>query len=479
MFLDGADRNSRALRRRLLEIGQANLNPWDRFRRFFSVTIWEERPDLTRWRRFLYPKLRILTLSVWNFRAHGLPTHASALAYTSLVALVPVLAVAFSLFQVFGGLSSAKDSLMDALVRYLAPGMTDTATEKINEYMIAIRSGARANAVIGTVLILVTVIRTLSTLEGTFNEIVGVKKGRPWSSRIPIYWAVATLGPVLLGASLTMSASVRSSEFVQWLDQRTSVVEYAYRIAPSLLTCAAFSLLYALLPNAPVRKHAALVGGVAAGVAFEVAKLGFTTLAANLLRSYEQVYTSIAAVFVFLVWIYISWTIVLIGLELVVATQSATTHRKEELATQVSEKFREMLALRLTTEVAERFHHGRPPPTIAGISGALDVPDRLLHEVIEVLEDAAILRQAGEPDVEPGYVPARPLEKISVQDVVDAMREAGSTGLSVKVDEETRYLARVVEDANAACTRVCGEETMRRIVEELARGSELRESPAS
>jgi membrane protein len=356
---------------------------------------------------------------------------------------------------------------MDALVRYLAPGMTETATEKINEYMVAIRSGARANAVIGTILILVTVIRTLSTLEGTFNDIVGVKKGRPWSSRIPIYWAVATLGPVLLGASLTMSASVRSSEFVVWLEQRTSAIEYAYRAAPTLLTCAAFSLLYALLPNAPVRKHAAVVGGIAAGLAFEVAKYGFTTAAAGLLRSYEQVYTSIAAVFVFLVWIYVSWTIVLIGLELVVATQSATTHRKEELATAVSEKFREMLALRLTTEVAERFHHGRPPPTVAGISGALDVPDRLLHEVIEILEDASVLRQVGEPDAEPGFLPARPLDKISVQDVIDAMREAGATGLSVKIDDETKYLARVVEGANAACAKVCAEETMQRIVERL------------
>src|SRR5205085_8747474 len=128
-----------------------------------------------------------------------------------------------------------------------------------------------------------------------------------------------------------------------------------------------------------------------------------------------------------LVWIYISWTIVLIGLELVVATQSATTHRKEELATAVSEKFREMIALRLVTEVCERFHLGQPPATVDRISAALDVPDRLLHRVIEVLEDASVLRQVDEAEGESGFVPARPLEKVTVQDVIDAMREAGAT----------------------------------------------------
>ena len=463
------NRNERALRRRLFELGSTQLNLFDRFLRFFSVTIWDDRKDRGKVQRYLYPRLRVLTLSFWNFQAHGLPTHASALTYTSLLALVPVIAVAFSLFQVFGGLETAKTDLMEILVRYIAPGMEKSAAESLNQFMVKIQSGSRANAVLATVLLFVTVIRTLATLETTFNTIVGVKKGRAWSSRIPIYWAVATLGPVLLGASLTMTASVKSSEFVVWLSAHTPFVEWAYRITPTLLTCAAFALLYALLPNAQVKARAALVGGVSAGVAFEVAKFAFTTAAANLLRSYEQVYTGIAALFVFLIWIYISWTIVLIGLELVVATQSATTHRKEELATAVSQKFREMIALRLMTEVCERFYNGQPPPTIEKISAALDVPDRLLHQVIETLEDGGIVRRVDQPDEQPGFLPARALEKITVQDVVNVLREAGATGLSVKVDEETRYISKVITAAEAACMKVCCEETFQRVVEELAR----------
>ncbi|HEY8075298.1 MAG TPA: YhjD/YihY/BrkB family envelope integrity protein [Labilithrix sp.] len=469
MTFDPAHRQEqRALRRRLLDLGQTNVNPVDRLRRFFSVTIWEERPDLTPTQRFVYPKLRILTLSVWNLNGHGAPTHAAALTYTSLLALVPVLAVALALFQAFGGLESAKNDLMTALVAYIAPGMEQTASEKINEFVNNVQAGARANAVLATILLFVTVIRTLATLEGTFNTIVGVKKGRPWSQRVPIYWAVATLGPVLVGASLTMSATVRSSEMMVWLEHRTSIVSLLWRVAPSFFTCTAFSLLYALLPNAPVKPRAAIVGGVTAGVAFEVAKSGFAAFAVQLNESYTRVYSGIAIFFFFLVWVYVSWTIVLVGLELVVATQSATTHRKEELATEVSQNFREMIALRLVTEVCERFYHGAPPPTVERISGALDVPGRLLHEVIDVLEEVGIVRRVDEPPAATAFLPARMLEKITVQDVLNAMREAGASELSVKVDDETRYLSRVVRDATAACTQVCSKETMRRIVEEMA-----------
>jgi membrane protein len=456
------------LRRRLAELGQLKLNPLERALHFFDVVIWEDERRLSGWRRHVYPRLRVLTLVYWNFQAHGAPTHAAALTYTSLLALVPFLAVAFALFQAFGGLSNVEAKLQDLLVQYLAPGMEATAKEYIKGMMENIRHGARANAALATVLLVVTVIRTLSGLEWTFNTIFGVKAGRPWTSRIVVYWAVVTLGPILVGASLTMSATVQSSSFVSWLEEKTPIAELLYRWSPVLFTSIAFALLYLFLPNAKVKPRAALWGGLFAGVAFELAKQAFTGASKSMVASQSEVYGAIATLFVFLFWVYISWTIVLLGLEVVVATQSATTHRKEEIALSVSQKFREMVALRLVTEVCRRFDEGSPPPTVEKMAAAADVPERLLFDVIAVLEEAGIVRRVDAPDEESAYLPGRPLERITVDDVVHALREAGEQGLAVRADEESRYLAQVVEATEEASSRISGAETMRRVVDRIA-----------
>ncbi len=459
---------SARVRRRIVQ-NLRDLNPIERFFHFFNETLWEERPDRGRLGRFLYPKLRVLTLAFWNLQAHDAATYASALTYTSLLALVPFLAVAFSLFLVFGGLDAVRDRLQDFLLDYIAPGMKAEVKVTIETFMKNVRKGGGSSAILGAVLLIVTTVRTLATLEGTFNRIVGVKRGRPWAARITVYWALATLGPILLGASLAMTATVRSTRFVLWLEDTAPFIVYLYSFAPMLLTCGAFTLLYLFLPNAKMKPRAAAIGGLVAGLVFELAKSGFTAGAVTLVKTQDQVYGSIATLFVGLFWVYISWIIILVGLEVVVAVQSAATHRKEELATQVSQKFKEVIGLRLVAEISLRFHHGsNAPPHVGELSRILDVPERLLRDILDQLEDAALIRTVEGPDEHPAFIPARSLEKISVRDVIAALREHGAVGLSITSDPETSYLLDVVYRADLAAAEVVASEDFRSIAEKIA-----------
>lgn len=445
-------------------------NPIERILHFFNESIWEDDPRYGWVRRFLYPKLRVLTLVYWNYFSHSIARHAAALTYSSLLSLVPILAVAFSLFKVFGGLNGVEERLYGLIFSYLTPtpdlqqqirGIVDGFVQNIRG------SNNQATAFLGPILLFYTVVNTLAWIESSFNEIFGIKKSRSLFARFTVYWAVATLGPVLLGASLALSTAFMSSSFLARLQERVQIVEVLARIAPSLLTCAAFALLYKFLPNTKVKLRAAVIGGLIAGISFELAKVGFTHAAVSLVGGYQRVYGPIALLFVFFFWIWLSWMILLIGLEFVVATQSATTHRREELASQVSQKVREMIALRVVTEVAERFYLGTAPPTVERLASTLEVPLRLVYDVLSVLESRGIVRGVEEEGDEHGFLPARHLAKLSIYDVISAMREDGAAGFVPRADDDARYLSRLVKEAEAANRRAFGEETLERVVERL------------
>jgi membrane protein len=480
------------LRRRLVEVGstQIKLNPIDRFRKFFGSTIWDDQRASTRFKRFLYTKLRVVTLAFRNFQAHGLPTHAASLTYASILAIVPVLVVGLSIFTAFGGLEDTKNRVMAKVLENLAPNpeqakQIDTTLREWMENLVRTRThpddgmqgpvspgaGTNPTAAFAVVILLFTVIRTLSNLEETFNQIVGVVRGRSWLQRITVYWAVLTVGPLLMGASLAMTGMVESTSFVTWLKEHAGpIVEAFYRYSPILLTCTAFAGLYMFLPAGQVKPKAALVGGIVAGLAFEIAKRLFAVISAKLIASYAAVYGTVATLFVFLIWMNICWMIVLIGLELVVAVQSATTHRKEELATRVSPKVREMIGLRLVTEICEAFYDGKPAPVLEKLATALDLPERLIVDVLVVLENQGLIRSVDEGNDQYSYVPAKMLDHLTVGDVLKGLRSDGEEGLCVREDDETRYLSAVLERTDAACQKIYKEESFKEIVSRIARG---------
>ena len=243
---------------------------------------------------------------------HGLQT-ASSLTFTTLLSLVPIITVALSLmsaFPVFHGLSGV-------IEEFIFDNIVPESAEAIEKYTKQFVDNAAKLTAVGIAFLAVTSIMLLITIDDAFNDIWRVRRARPLLQRVLIYWALITVGPLLMGGSLSLSSLLMSAS-AGW----TQGIPYAdvtlIKFSAIALTSMALALLYFAMPNRPVRIKDALIGGVMAGVVFELTKQGFGFYITNF-PTYKLVYGAFAAVPVFLMWLYISWLVVLLGAVMVAA----------------------------------------------------------------------------------------------------------------------------------------------------------------
>lgn len=239
-----------------------------------------------------------------------IPQVAGSLTFTTMLALVPLATVAFALFTAFPIFGSFQMSLQIFLSDHLMPAALNS---QIFNYLNQFASKAKGLTTIGMIFLFVTAVMTMMTVESAFNVIWRVRKARPIAQRILVYWAIITLGPILIGVSLSMSSYLftRSMAFTA-AQHITPVIDWALTGAVLPLTALAFTMLYVFLPNCRVEWRDAVIGGVAAAIAFELAKRGFGYYVRRI-PTYTAVYGAFAAVPLFLLWMYLCWFIALAG----------------------------------------------------------------------------------------------------------------------------------------------------------------------
>jgi membrane protein len=255
-----------------------------------------------------------------RFIADGCLTGAGALSYTTLISLVPLTAIVIAIYSGFPIFSAARDRFLALLLDTFAP----TVGEEAAWWFQYFASIAAQTTAVGVVALIFTAILLLGTIEDQLHAIWRVRVTRPWLQRVLIYWTVLTLGPLLLGMSLSLSgyleAAARTIGFDAALIERTLALgfERVARLMPFLLETFACTLVYALIPNCTVRWREAVLGGLVAAILIELLKLGFGIYIARL-SSYRTVYGAVAAIPIFLLWMYISWAAVLFGAVLAAA----------------------------------------------------------------------------------------------------------------------------------------------------------------
>jgi membrane protein len=239
-----------------------------------------------------------------------IPQVAGSLTFTTMLALVPLATVAFALFTAFPIFSSFQASLQFFLADHLMP---EQLNSQIFKYLNQFASKAKGLTTIGMILLFVTSVMTMMTVESAFNVIWRVRKSRPIAQRVLVYWAIITLGPILIGVSLSMSSYLFTQSVAYTAAQHVpAVIEWALTGAVLPLTALAFTILYVYLPNCRVEWRDAVIGGVAAAIAFELAKRGFGYYVRRI-PTYTAVYGAFAAVPLFLLWMYLCWFITLVG----------------------------------------------------------------------------------------------------------------------------------------------------------------------
>lgn len=274
------------------------------------------------------PAIRFLSYLFRQFIANQGVLNASALTYTTLFAVVPLMTVSYAILAAVPSFQGVGEELQGWVFSNFVP----TTGAVVQDYLSNFANQARQLTAVGVAVLAATAIMMMKNIEAAFNRVWRVSEPRKGLSSFLLYWAVLSLGPVLIGLGLGVTSYIAS---ISVISEATEVVGRArlLSILPMILSAAAFTLLYAAVPNCRVPIKNAFYGGLVVAILFETAKRGFALFVTQF-PSYELIYGAFAAVPLFLLWIFISWIIILLGCEL---TRSLTVYRRLDDAHGVSE----------------------------------------------------------------------------------------------------------------------------------------------
>jgi membrane protein len=422
-----------------------------------------------------------------SFVRNRCPVRAAALSYATLLALIPMLAVAISVTssllkdrgeqEIYGAIDKLVSSIMPPATAKtdshgtslnLPPisinvtptnAVVSTATtnsiadtnavagttnnlpddtpivsvsaqrevaKQIHDFVQKTQSGALG--MVGMLLLVFVAIRMLANIEETFNDIWGVTRGRTWLSRIIIYWATITLGPLLLAGALALASSPHF-QATKGVVSETIIGGFIFQLLPLFVLWLVFALVYQLVPHTKIHFGAALVGGIVGGTLWHLNSVfGFLYISRGVSNS--KIYGSLVLVPVFMAGLYFSWLILLFGAQVAYAFQNRRAYLQDKLVENVNQRGREFIALRLMTCIGQRFQRGEPPVTLSKIATELGIPTRLAQQVLQPLLAARIAVEIG--GNEPGYTPARPLDVITAHHILHALRTGGGQELPMR-----------------------------------------------
>ena len=365
--------------------------------------------------------LHVVTFTVEKFQNDQLSLRATSLTYTTLLSLVPFLAVAFSVLKAFG----VQNQLEPALAGMLAP-LGSEAIE-ITRRIISFVDNQQVGVLgaVGVAGLFYTVLSLMGKIEDTLNNIWRVRRSRSLGRQFSDYLSVVLVGPVLVFTALALTASAQS----YWLVQRLLefkplgwLVPLLTRLTPLILLCTAFTFLYQFVPYTRVRLRSAVFGGVVAGLLWQVAGIAFTKFVASS-SSYAAIYSSFAILVLFLIWLQVGWLIVLVGAEVAYNHQHLDAYRKNAFLARHSQLFQEQLALTALVELTRGALGGRPIMDPARLAATLGVPQSSLEELIDGFVRSGLLLRAAEPA---GIILGRLPEQITVVEILDTVRGAGA-----------------------------------------------------
>lgn len=275
-----------------------------------------------------------------RFQDSHCPHSAAALSYTTLLALVPLMAVSLAVFAAFPAYQEVSGKLQDLLFENLVPA----ARETIQSYVFSFAEKAKKLTGPGILSLIVTALLLMATIEKSLNEIWGAQPYKALLRRFLMYWSVLTLGPLLIGAGIALTSQLTAMPMITETAGQLGKHVGWLRVLPFFLEALAFALLFQIVPNAEVKWLSAAVGGVVSALLFELAKFGFAFYITRF-PTYEAIYGAVAAVPIFLVWLYLSWMVTLMGAQFTYCLQTYNGSRNGRVIPAVEHDFQ--LAYRL------------------------------------------------------------------------------------------------------------------------------------
>jgi len=398
---------------------------------FISRDLWDlDTSSLGRLKGFCVMSMRQAHVAARLFTQGELSMRAKSLVYTTLLSIVPLLAVSFSVLKAFG----VHNKIEPTLLRFLAP-LGENGPE-ITARIIGFVSNMKVGVLgsVGLAVLLYTVTSVIGQIESSFNFIWKVKKPRPLLRQFSNYVSVILVGPILVFAAMGLTATVMSSTVVQRLigiGGLGVVVFISGKLLPYVFTCAAFTFMYIFVPNVKVKLRAGLVGGVFAGILWELSGWGFAKFVVTSAK-YSAIYSGFAILIMFMLWVYVSWLILLVGSAVAFIQQHPQYQMSREDMVRLSNRMKERMAFSVMYLVGKSYHDSGPAWTLDGLVDRLGLPVERVQDILEELEKRRILVKTDDDD--PYYLPARDTDTIPLSEILLAARTAEEDSHSGDLD---------------------------------------------
>ena len=379
--------------------------------------------DMPKAKQLAFTALRIGHCLFRDLADGQLNMRAMGLVYTTLLAIVPLIAVSFSVLKGFGVHNQIEPALLNLFAPLGEKGVEITA--RIIEFVDNIKVTLLGS--VGLALLFYTVVSLMQKIERAFNFTWRVSEHRPFAQRFSDYLIVILIGPVLIFTALGVTATIQQHAYIQAameVEVIGTFMHFVGRLVPYLLVVAAFTFIYIFVPNTKVKIRSALIGAVVAGVLWETVGWGFAAFVVNSAK-YAVIYSAFATLIILLIWMYLSWLILLIGGSIAFYVQRPEQRNLQSRVLRLSNRMKEKLALLIMVLVGQNYYQQRAPWTLEKLSKQLKVGNEATGMMVTILEEAGLLvRTADEP---PAYLPGHALETLQLQTIVEVVREAGET----------------------------------------------------
>jgi membrane protein len=386
---------------------------------FIIRELWEKDiPALRKDQALVIKFLRLVYITIQEFTEPQLNLRASSLVYTTLLSLVPFLAVSFSVLKAFG----IHSLIEPVLSRFLTP--FGSAGREIAHMIIGFVGNIDAGVLgsLGLITLLYTVISLIQKVEAAFNYTWKVRKGRSFTRRFSDYISVILIGPVLIFSALGITASITNMTVVQKilsLEPFGLAIYLAGKLIPYFLIFLAFTFFYIFIPNTRVRLGSALTGGLLASVLWAVTGRVFASFAVSSTR-YAAIYSGFAILIVFMIWIYLNWLILLVGSKISFYYQYPRFFSAGKDTFPLSTRLKEGFALLILSLVGRHYYYNQPPWDFASLQAHLGLPVEPLQGILTLLEHGGYLIETGTES--PAYVPARDIETMPLKEILHSIR---------------------------------------------------------
>lgn len=395
--------------------------------KFIREEVW--MVELTNYPKFvsyLIRQLRIIILAWQGFQKNRINLHASALTFYSLLSVVPIAALAFGISKGFGF-----EKLLENFIRGLFAEREDLRAvgeyiiDFANNMLLEINGGFIAG--IGLIVLFWAVMQVLGNIEDSFNAIWEIKKARPFIRKFSDYLSMMLILPVLflMSSTVTVYLSNYVTDSTGYLQYLGPLVTFLVKLIPYIIIYLLFTLLYVVMPNTKVNIKYGLYAALISGTIYQIVQWIYIEFQVGVSR-YGAIYGSFLALPLFLVWLQLSWLIVLLGAELSFAYQNIEKYEFESEALKIPLNKKRLVTFLIIHQIIKGFMQGSPPMSASQIGHTLGIPIRLVRDILfELNESGLIAETTTESPKERAFLPAVDINQITISFVQNKLDMQG------------------------------------------------------